>query len=200
MSFMGATAPSAVRHRSGRLLDKEAHHGAVAEAGGEERQAVGGEGHRLHSPAAVRVALQLDGLLLAGEKARHKNLHPTGSSINIYMTQLLRPWRKFPGGAPSRRGPLRTARCCEGTRQARQGPAGDRSLPGQVSAEPPAYWTHPLCSEAKEAGDWYHQKEITNTSNCPVLAFPSRRCAINWADTIIFSVVFKVLMNKIKSN
>lgn len=67
---MGATAPSAVRANSSvRLLDKQAHHGAVAEAGGKERQAVGGEGHCLHSTAAVRVALQLDVLLLAVDEA-----------------------------------------------------------------------------------------------------------------------------------
>lgn len=53
----------------GRLLDEQAHNGAVAEAGGEERQAVGGERHGLHSTAAVRVALQLDVLLLAVEEA-----------------------------------------------------------------------------------------------------------------------------------
>lgn len=68
--FMGATAPSAVRANSSvRLLDKQAHHGAVAEAGGKERQAVGGERHCLHSTAAVRVALQLDVLLLAVDEA-----------------------------------------------------------------------------------------------------------------------------------
>lgn len=72
--FLGATAPSAVHHSSanscGRcLLDKQAHNGAVAEAGGEERQAVGGERHGLHSTAAVRVALQLNVLLLAVEEA-----------------------------------------------------------------------------------------------------------------------------------
>lgn len=69
---MGATAPSAVRHRSanssGRLLDEQAHHGTVAEACGEEHQAVCGEGHCLHSTAAVRVALQLDVLLLVVEE------------------------------------------------------------------------------------------------------------------------------------
>lgn len=47
------------------LLDEQAHNRAVAEAGGEERQAVRGERHGLHSTPAVRVALQLDVLLLA---------------------------------------------------------------------------------------------------------------------------------------
>lgn len=71
---MGATAPSAVHHRSantcGHLLDEQANNGAVAEAGGEQRQAVSGERHGLHSTTAVGVALQLDVLLLAeGEAA-----------------------------------------------------------------------------------------------------------------------------------
>lgn len=68
----------------GRLLDEQAHNGAVAEAGGEERQAVGGERHGLHSTAAVRVALQLDVLLLAVEEAAWKKTPRWGCRVWIF--------------------------------------------------------------------------------------------------------------------